>query len=440
VLYDDKTAFPGYAAALPVLGSAAIIAGGRATPLLGTWPFQQIGKYSYSWYLWHWPVLMIGPAALGVEPSLKVNLVLAAGSLLLAIGSYHLVENPARAHAWVKALPRRGLATGLSLSATAAAFALITGLFPPALETGSATVETASAVVSTTDPEAELSKIIADSVHVKNLPENVTPGIEKAAADQPVIYADHCHIDYEHTAADTDCAYGDPDGTQTIFLLGDSHGAHWFPAVDAIAKKHHWRLLSRTKSACQAPSVLIWQGVFKRPYDECVTWRNQVFDEIAKVKPLLVVMSSNGGDSGGIVDHSGKRIDVGTGKDPMWARAWDQTFRTIGRGSPATKMVMIEDTPWPKGSAPECAATHPTKLTACSRSVVKAIAEPARRHLVAVAAKADGVTVVDPTPWFCTATCPVVVGNILVWKDNSHISTAYSTMLAPLLDAKLPVR
>nr|WP_296074420.1 acyltransferase family protein [uncultured Actinoplanes sp.] len=440
VLYDDRTTFPGYAAALPVLGSAAIIAGGRATPLLGTWPFQQIGKYSYSWYLWHWPVLMIGPTALGVSPSLKVNAVLAAGSLVLAIGSYHLVENPVRTRAWIKARRRRGLSLGLGLSAAAAAVALVAGAFPPPLAKGPAIMDTAAAVSRAADPEAELRRIVADSVHLKTLPKNVTPAVEKAGdRDLPVIYADHCHIDYVHTVADNPCAYGDPNGTETIFLFGDSHGAHWFPAVDAIAKKHHWRLLSRTKSACQAPSVLVWQGVFKRPYDECVTWRNRVLDEIVRIKPKLVVMSSNGGDSGGIVDRTGKRLDVGPGKDPMWARAWEQTFRAIG-GSPATKMVMIEDTPWPKGFAPECAATYPTRLTACRRPVEKAIAEPQRRRLVATAAKANGVTVVDPTPWFCTTTCPAVIGNILGWRDNSHISTAYSAMLAPLLDARLPVR
>ena len=53
-----------------MLGAAAIIAGGCAAPrvarapLLGAWPFQQIGRYSYSWYLWHWPILMIAPFAL----------------------------------------------------------------------------------------------------------------------------------------------------------------------------------------------------------------------------------------------------------------------------------------------------------------------------------------------------------------------------------------
>ena len=56
LLYDDATAFPGAAAALPVLATAAMIVGGNAsgglhaTRLLGLAPFQLIGAISYSLY------------------------------------------------------------------------------------------------------------------------------------------------------------------------------------------------------------------------------------------------------------------------------------------------------------------------------------------------------------------------------------------------------
>jgi hypothetical protein len=57
---------------------------------------------------------------------------------------------------------------------------------------------------------------------------------------------------------------------------------------------------------------------------------------------------------------------------------------------------------------------------------------------VAAAAASEGVTVIDPTRWLCTArTCPVIVGNLLVYRDESHLPTAYSTLLAPLLSAEL---
>jgi hypothetical protein len=101
---------------------------------------------------------------------------------------------------------------------------------------------------------------------------------------------------------------------------------------------------------------------------------------------------------------------------------------------------MIQDTPWPGVSTPECVAAHSTELSDCQVSRAQAIVEPARRDLVGRAAAAAGVTVVDPVSWFCTAqACPMVVGNILVWHDYSHMSTSFSAMLAPLLDRKLPL-
>ncbi len=66
VAYSPDTQYPGTAALLPVAGAMAVIAAGCAHPrsgpdlLLARRPMQQIGRLSYSLYLWHWPVLIIG--------------------------------------------------------------------------------------------------------------------------------------------------------------------------------------------------------------------------------------------------------------------------------------------------------------------------------------------------------------------------------------------
>ena len=59
--------------------------------------------------------------------------------------------------------------------------------------------------------------------------------------------------------------------------------------------------------------------------------------------------------------------------------------------------------------------------------------------MVADALTREGVVVIDPLPWFCTASiCPPVVGNTLVYKDGSHMTTAYAEALAPVLGDHLP--
>ncbi len=63
----EATPYPGTTALLPVLGTALVIGAGCATPDLGVGHFlskpamRSIGRLSYSWYLWHWPVLLLAP-------------------------------------------------------------------------------------------------------------------------------------------------------------------------------------------------------------------------------------------------------------------------------------------------------------------------------------------------------------------------------------------
>ncbi|SDT79560.1 acyltransferase family protein [Actinoplanes derwentensis] len=445
-LYNEETPFPGYAAALPVLGSAAIIAGGCAAPrhgvvtLLRTWPFQQIGRYSYSWYLWHWPVLMIVPYILDVEPNLPLNLGLAAGALLLAVGSYHLVEDPARKHGWAKARARRGIAVGLALSAIAAIVAQVGIMNPPQLAKGDPAVNTRKAVAAAADPEAELQRILAASAGLGELPVNVTPKVERARWDLPKFYASKCHLEFEDVAAPGPCVFGDPAGTKSMYLFGDSHAAHWYPAMQLIARERGWKLMVRTKSACQAPLVRTYAVEFKRPYTECEQWRDGVLAEIRQARPAMVVISSNGNNNGGLLDAAGNRIDEGPApeRDALWAAGWSATFRAIRNTD--TKLVLIEDTPWPGKDVPDCLATHSEHAARCARPPGDSFAFPARQALVSEQARALGVTVIPTRPWFCTdQVCPAVVGNIVTWRDHSHISTRYAAMLVPLLSARLPV-
>ncbi|MGX6607281.1 acyltransferase family protein [Micromonosporaceae bacterium Da 78-11] len=437
LVFDARTAFPGYAALLPVLGAAAVIAAGvsaggaGAGRLLGVWPLQRIGKLSYGWYLWHWPALMILPAALDHPPTLRLNLALAAGALVVAFGTYHLVEQPARTRIRLRARHRRGLALGLVLSLTAALVCGVAGRFTPPLPYGPAAVDTASALAEAADPQARLTQLITASIGASRMPANLTPPVVAASSDPPRVSADLCHLNYVENRQDRPCRYGDPAGTKVMYLIGDSHAGHWFPAFDEVARRRGWQLVSLTKSACQMPSVLVYSVVFKRPYTECVQWRDQVLDRIIADRPDLVVMSSNDLDNGGMIDAAGKAVPrAGLQDDPIWVQGWQRTWARLA-GIP---LVLLQDSPWPQGFAPECAVVHARALRTCERPVTTAVAETNRRRLTAQAARRAGIKVIDPVPWFCTTRCPIVIGNTLVFKDNSHLTSAYARSLVPVLD------
>jgi hypothetical protein len=50
------------------------------------------------------------------------------------------------------------------------------------------------------------------------------------------------------------------------------------------------------------------------------------------------------------------------------------------------------------------------------------------------AVTAAGGVYVDPAPWLCTADrCAVIVANLLVFRDDNHLTTTYTSWLEPVL-------
>jgi peptidoglycan/LPS O-acetylase OafA/YrhL len=121
VVFDTGTPFPGIAALLPVASTALAIAGGtvsqrmNAESVLGTPPFQWLGRLSYSFYLWHWPLLVIPAQAAGVSFPLPTNLVLLGIALLLSAVTYRIVEGPVRFSTFLASRPLTSVAAGAVL-------------------------------------------------------------------------------------------------------------------------------------------------------------------------------------------------------------------------------------------------------------------------------------------------------------------------------------
>ena len=98
-VFDSKTAHPGFATLIPVVGTVAIIwfaPSSRTGPyILSAPPLVWIGKLFYSIYLWHFPVLAFGRIAYP-ELTDTHKIVLVGLALALAVMSYYTVEMPVR--------------------------------------------------------------------------------------------------------------------------------------------------------------------------------------------------------------------------------------------------------------------------------------------------------------------------------------------------------
>ncbi len=149
---------------------------------------------------------------------------------------------------------------------------------------------------------------------------------------------------------------------------------------------------------------------------------------VRSLRPAKVVMAST---------YPGLELLGVTGsQDDAYVAAWKRSIRAVS--APGTDVYFVSDTPWQDEATPECLSAHMDDPAACGRVRKSALAEPARRRLVAAAARSEGATVIDPAPWFCTeTTCPPIVGDLLVYRDQHHITTAYSRLLAPQFGAAL---
>ncbi len=93
--FTSSTPYPGSLVAVPVVGAALLIAGGTVVPragaesLLGTSPFQWVGRRSYSLYLWHWPILIVAAERVGrTSLPLGESLLLVLLAVAISAASY----------------------------------------------------------------------------------------------------------------------------------------------------------------------------------------------------------------------------------------------------------------------------------------------------------------------------------------------------------------
>ncbi len=125
--------FPGVGALVPVLAAAAILAGGQAADRTGPELLtdrrvvQGIGNASYSVYLWHWPLVLVLPHALGREPGHAERALLVLGVLLLAAATRRWVELPGTRWRAPRTRPARAAAVAAALTAAPVAACLALG-------------------------------------------------------------------------------------------------------------------------------------------------------------------------------------------------------------------------------------------------------------------------------------------------------------------------
>jgi len=444
VRFDETTKFPGPWALLPVIATAFVLRGGNATlwspnVVLKLSPFQWLGSRSYSAYLWHWPILIVVAAGFNRSLTITEGIVCIAIALGLSEFSYRFVENPIRHNITIRGLRAAAMAT--AVIALVAGVGVLARNNPPTITTGpdattptligDTTVPSALAATTTTlvptaptlPPQGKPVQAIVDAASMTGLPGNLTPGLQRAISDMPVIYNNNCHAGFS-AIRPKNCVFGDKESSIVVGLYGDSHAAQWFPALEKVAIKRHWKLITYTKRGCPPADIPTYSSVLGKVYKECAPWRRNVLEQMVTDRVKVV-----------FVAHFDRLLSASTRK-PMWQKEWREGMQgTItALEAKGIKPILVQDTPYPGQDIPTCLSRSYTNIQQCSPGVSAAYRDDMQQMLVDF--DHEGNQVLWVKKWFCTAlSCPTVVGNVLVYRDDNHMTVTYASLIAPLLDA-----
>lgn len=393
--------FPGTIALLPVGGALLVLAAG-SVPARGTWVdrvldlpvLQRLGDVSYSWYLWHWPFVVLTTAALQNE-AMWIKVLASLGALGAAVATYRWVENPVR------------FSTSLRSWRRTAAVTLVIGLV-----VGAVTVGTRIAGGAVLEREPYATAVVVGA--------------------EPEPYG--CAETTLTTSGTEVCLLGDVDATTTVLLLGDSHTMHWVPAFDAAARDAGLRLAVRWRHGCPAAEVNVEQPAERGP---CGDFQQESLRVVDELLPDAVVVSQAQIYADRMEHADGTRMTGDEVRD-AWADANDTLFAHLTAVTP--NVVAVKDNPRLDVDPLECLTRPWPGLGDCS--MTRAEAEKSNGDLPDISAgvwKKYGVTTWDGV-WSETcdaSTCGVGDTSHPVYRDFHHLSVDYVLTRVPSVEQML---
>jgi peptidoglycan/LPS O-acetylase OafA/YrhL len=408
LLLNSSILFPGFAALVPVTGTVLALVGGSGSQdrilgrLLGSGILQVLGRLSYSWYLWHWPFL-VWAAVISPDLSVFGRAVVAVGSLLAAAVAYRLVENPIRFQGWLVARPRFSVLVAVIMTLTS---------FGVAKQIGA---------LSQSDAKSPRQRAYTEAAR-----DYVWVLREGGACNLTGFFS-----------VPRECVFGDSTASRTLVLTGDSHAAHWLPALEKIARANGFRIVLLQQNSCPTPRLAVYQASLQREFTECTEFREAVIARILELHPSAVILG-NATHSYVIGRHANGAAQRFTPEE--WTAGQRRTLQTLD--SAKIRTVLLHDTPRSSFNVPVCLA----RATALGRDPEAQCAID-RRHALDLAvytAEANAVkglpvsTVLNLNSLLCDRSrCAPVIDGLVVYRDETHLTRTFSLHLADRLAARL---
>jgi peptidoglycan/LPS O-acetylase OafA/YrhL len=431
ITFSPTTLFPGYAALLPTVGTALVIAAGvgcKESPmglgrLLAISPLRYVGDRSYALYLWHWPVLIIAVLYTGHELPVGVKLLLVGGAFLLSIFSYRFFENPIRRARWSTA--RSAMVIPASAAAVLAVTIVTLGLINAKIvrleKASAAAASSATPSLSTGEKAAQSQSLPAVIAAVKaarrgaRIPSGLTPPVSEVLKD---IYQfpSGCAPAGDSNTTSNVCRLGDSSSAKTIVLFGDSHAQMWMPTLLSMATGDGWTVVPLVKSGCHPNSWTGpgYQGTTPDLIRACHAWYQWALGQAKELHPDVTLITGCCPSPVPFADS----VNL--------TRGYTALATTMKRFS--TSVVVMADDDGVKKQPVDCLLARNATMKTCTTKPPANVL--AFNNRLAKVASNNKFGFLKTRGWFCYQNqCPMVVARTVVYRDKGHITKTYATKL-----------
>lgn len=419
LLADRAIIWPSGWALIPAGGTAVLLWLNRVAGTdgivraLSSPPITQLGRASYSFYLWHFPLLALTHAYRYPERDVWTDLFVCGFALLIGVLSNTYLRESIRAR-WpltTEGDQRRWLALLIGVSAVPLLMAAT--LF--------AMAETA---VSHT-PVLQQIKRTKNDIY--------TQGVDCQGQIA------------SRTPHDDACVFGAKNGALRVYLWGDSHANQWVPAFAQTFESLAITGVERWLGGCPPISGYtspLFTGTFEK---QCIDFNNRTINEILGYRGRIAVVL-------------GARWPIYFGERPLSASYRSALFdhaqvsrekRIKGVGDLLDKTIealVVNHIPvLIMGSVPEFPTPIPDCVFRYQRddcSVARAMEERLRANSLAAmsqfSSEYPNVFLFDPMPLMCDSSlCRPTVGPIVLFHDDNHLSVQGARHFSPAIRSAL---
>ncbi|WP_425862557.1 acyltransferase family protein [Arthrobacter sp. TWP1-1] len=414
--------FPGYMALWPTLAAAFVIIAGFTGSKFGadrflSWkPLVKLGDSSYALYLFHWPLLVLFLVVTGRDHAgPRAGTIIIAVSLVAALLATKFIDTPLRRNKWIEQKRRRALLT----------IAVCIALVAAPLSAWQLKIHAEEMALQAQD-EAAQSEVF------RNYPGALAlqPGFVDAADPDLPLRPALTALDKQWVTYGKACegSLAPADGTltdncaqteltqkpkKTIVVVGDSHAQQFSGALNEVARKNNWQVVALLLGGCDFGAENVSSG----RSEKCVEFNKSALDYVLKLKPDAVFTVA----TKSVADSPDEHVPAG----------YETAVRSIA--SEGIDVIGVRDNPRFVGNMASCVAKSGSESCAFQEATHLAASNPAESLN-----QIDGTHIIDLTDQLCKdGTCNPVVGNVLVYLDQNHLTWDFAKTMAPALGERI---